>query len=204
MTSIADFAYLITAMSSSSSSDNKLLLKTIILEALAEAKKEYQQDPMRLFGLLFPKTRPTQSKHGADVRGLTFYHASPKRFRHGDVLRGNMSGGYGSEHENVCMTTTPKPHGTIQSAIQDDWFVYEVEPVGPVWFVEINKEYQAHQAVVKSLVGRAGALNKNHPSPSRQRAKSPAVEKQRQKKWEDRLEKRLTKLDQVGSDDNES
>jgi len=176
-----------------SSSSSESILKTIILEILVEAKKEYEQNPMRLFGLLFPKTRPTQSKHGMDVRGLTFYHASPKRFRHGDVLRGNMSGGYGSEHENVCMTTTPKPHGTIQSAIQDDWFVYEVEPVGPVWFVETNDEYQAKQAVVKSLVGKAGAMNRNYPSPSFKNAKSPTVEKQRQKKRQERLEKRLNR-----------
>jgi len=182
-----------------SSSNSESLLKTIILETLTEAKKEYQQNPMRLFGLMFPKTRPAQSKHGADVRGLTFYHASPERFRHGDVLRGNMSGGYGSEHENVCMTTTPKPHGTIQSAIQDDWFVYEVEPVGPVWFVEVNNEYQAKQAVVKSMVGKAGAMNKNHPIPSLMHAKSPVGEKQRLKKQQNRLEKRLN-----WGEDNES
>ena len=48
---------------------------------------------------------------------MKFYHSSPNRFRHGDILTGNRKGGYGSMHHNVCITTSPMPHATISSRI---------------------------------------------------------------------------------------
>jgi len=50
-------------------------------------------------------------------KDMKFYHASPRRFRHGDILRGGCPGGYGAATDRVCMTTNPDPHVTIRSTI---------------------------------------------------------------------------------------
>ena len=112
----------------------------------------------------------------ASTRGVKFYHASPRRFRHGDVLTGGHSGGAEYCHDNVCMTTSPDPHITIRSNIpgwpgyrghwdnrypidmKQTWYIYEVEPLyGPV-YVSGNDEYQTRAAKVLRLVGTAAAL----------------------------------------------
>lgn len=59
-----------------------------------------------------------------------FYHSSPKRFRHGDILTGNRSGGYGSHHQNVCMTTSPEPHGSIAHRVPG-WSGTHIEELDP-------------------------------------------------------------------------
>jgi hypothetical protein len=100
-----------------------------------------------------------------------FYHASPKKFRHGDILRGSCEGGAGYAHDNVCMTTEPKPHGTIASNIPrwsgwrgnwqpelvagPDWYVYEVEPLTDPGYVAGNCEYQTKFARVLKNLGLA-------------------------------------------------
>lgn len=89
----------------------------------------------------------------------TYYHASPRRFRHGDLLTGGHAGGYGVAHPCVCMTDSPAPHGTILSrALGEDWFVYEVLPAAKVHYCESNQEFQAASATVVRMVGRARAL----------------------------------------------
>jgi hypothetical protein len=117
-----------------------------------------------------------------------FYHSSPCRFRHGDILTGNRRGGYGS-HSNVCMTTSPEPHATIAHRIPGwinywpftcdcddpncsskhqcdptlDWFVYEVEPLYDPTYVSWTCEYQTRAARVIRNLGKAkNFLNKNH------------------------------------------
>jgi hypothetical protein len=88
-----------------------------------------------------------------------FYHASPRRFRHGDLLTGGHDGGYGYPHPNVCMTNSPAPHGTVaHKAVEENWLVYEVQPNGTVTHNEGNGEYQARSATVLQCVGRAAAL----------------------------------------------
>lgn len=108
-----------------------------------------------------------------------FYHASPRRFRHGDILTGHRPGGYGSNHPNVCMTTDPMPHATIRSVIPGwpdyhpgwdvtkdaprdpsdaNWTIYEVEPLYPPMFVPENHEYQTRAAKVIRAVGPAKAF----------------------------------------------
>ena len=86
-----------------------------------------------------------------------FYHASPRRFRHGDILTGGH--GYGVAHRNVCMTSAPQPHGTIlEKALAGDWHVYEVEPLCEVRFNEYNSEFQSCAARVLRKVGNARGL----------------------------------------------
>jgi hypothetical protein len=48
---------------------------------------------------------------------IKFYHASPRRYRHGDIITGGHEGGAGYTHPNVCMTTSPDPHATIRCGI---------------------------------------------------------------------------------------
>src|SRR5690606_4805309 len=67
-------------------------------------------------------------------RKVKYYHASPRRFRNGDILTGGHDGGFGYAHDNVCITTSPAPHVTVyEKAFMEDWHVYEVEPLGEVW-----------------------------------------------------------------------
>lgn len=88
-----------------------------------------------------------------------FYHASPRRFRHGDLLVGGQLGGYGYAHVNICMTNSPAPHGTIaDKAIAENWLVYEVQPNGHVGHNEYNGEFQSKTATVLRCIGRAAAL----------------------------------------------
>ncbi len=183
--------------------------------------------PISLESLLFqeePKERnPTNRndyanrKHGDRVHGITFYHSSPVRFRHGDILRGGHEGGSGYEHQNVCMTTHPTPHCTIASgipgwkgtrpnpelgpasefnpqAVQDrDWYVYKIEPIGKVHYVDDTGEYQARSAKVLQNLGKAkGFLQKAASTiPGRENplsyAKEPRVER-------DRTNKRMVRL----------
>lgn len=110
----------------------------------------------------------------------TLYHASPVRFRHGDLIVGGRGGGSGYAHPNVCMTTSPLAHATINNnipgwrghhvnpdpnslyskppVVDRDWFVYEVEPIGPLHYVEGNEEYQARSAKVIRNLGKASAF----------------------------------------------
>ena len=90
---------------------------------------------------------------------IRFYHASPRRFRHGDILTGGHDGGYGYAHSNVCMTDGPAPHGTVaHKAVEENWLVYEVEPVGSVSYVEGNHEFQSKQAKVLRCIGRVAGF----------------------------------------------
>lgn len=139
------------------------------------------------------------------VRGIKFYHASPKRFRYGDILTGNRSGGAATGSGNVCMTTTEEPHVTIKSCMKkddyntkmniadpDQWFIYLVEPIGNVVYVEGNHEYQAKSAKVLRNLGKALSLYKKRPNKI-SIALSPDRERQRMLKLKE--EKEPVKLD---------
>ncbi len=95
-------------------------------------------------------------------RKIRFYHASPRRFRCGTILTGGRPGGFGSEHPNVCLTTGTAPHGTVmREALEGDWFVYEVEPLYGVGYVEGNAELQTRAARVLKMVGRARGMSEH-------------------------------------------
>jgi hypothetical protein len=164
---------------------------------------------------------PTKRAHleqGRITPDTRFYHASPKRFRHGDILTGGHRGGEGTMHSNVCMTTSPDPHITIRSRIPDweksrvpderdyddefrpgllrkqantDWYVYEVEPMHVVRYVEGNGEYQTRAARVIRNLGKASALlKKRHPDGGVAVALAPARDRDRRAKYAARTQRR--------------
>ena len=119
---------------------------------------------------LVPILQRTAGKAWRRVR--TYYHASPKRFKHGDILTGGHEGGYGYCHHNVCLTDSPSPHYTVHDkAVEENWFVYEVEPLGRVSFASGNDEFQTKAAKVLRLIGRVKPIfehareNPSKPTP---------------------------------------
>jgi hypothetical protein len=96
---------------------------------------------------------------------LRFYHVSPKRFRHGDVLVGGHPGGFGYAGRDVSMTTEPYPHITVKDkAISGNWFVYEVEPDDEkVTYMEDTGEYRTKSAMVVRNLGRVQGLVQRKP-----------------------------------------
>ena len=162
-------------------------------------------------------------------KGMKFYHASPIKFHYGDMLTGGHEGGSGHGHHNVCMTTSPVAHATIQcdipytkdynpkpsreqyeewgkmskevaNAAQDawlaeklhqnpaEWFVYEVEPIGTISYVEGNNEYQASAAKVIKVIGKARAILQKHSrSDNDSIAWPPYVQRHRELKRKERI-----------------
>ena len=107
---------------------------------------------------------------------FALYHASPRRFRRGDLLEGGHVGGAGYQHDAVCMADTPAPHETISArAIAENWYVYRVRPHRcRAAYVEGNGEYQAKCVEVLELVGRAEALSRRyHPGAVRAAETNP-------------------------------
>lgn len=181
-------------------------------------------------------TNPLDYAGPARKTGIKFYHASPRRFRHGDLLVGGHAGGAGTGHTHICMTTSPEPHATIRGNIpgwpgfhdqrdreisdeerswgrgpptQDrDWYIYEVEPQGPVHYVQGNAEYQARTAVVVRMVGKATAflprkIEDREPhnygrmvEPPQNIAHPPDVERDRIRKREERRERYQRRQDE--------
>ena len=98
-------------------------------------------------------------------RGRKYYHASPRRFRRGDFIRP----GAGWDAVAVFMNDSPEPHRTIsEDALSENWFVYEVEPVGSKprrgyrW-----DEWQAPAgAEVVRVLGRARSFAPRHKQSS--------------------------------------
>lgn len=153
------------------------------------------------------RTDPRDLAYKLSPHGLRFYHSSPVRFHHGDLLYGGMEGGAGTQHDNVCMTTTPVPHVTIRSRIPGwdgfygdapirDWYVYEVEPLGKVTFVRDNAEYQTPSAKVIRNLGKAKALLRDDNVSV---ALNPIAERERMRKMQERRERRLERTDRDAS-----
>ena len=85
-----------------------------------------------------------------------FYHASPKRFKPGDIL-------YGDKCRDgvpvVFMTTEPNPHYTIRDrALKENWRVYEVVPIGKVKIHTFWEEACVTMAEVSRCVGNARGI----------------------------------------------
>lgn len=98
-----------------------------------------------------------------EIRKRKFYHASPRRFRHGDILSGGHAGGYGYACHDVCLTTSSVAHCTIMDkAVEGDWFVYEVEPLENIQNQRPNgnHELRVSSARVLRCVGNARALSR--------------------------------------------
>ena len=94
-------------------------------------------------------------------RKRRWYHASPVRFSRGDVIRAN---------DTVFLTGSPQPHYTIVgSAVRFNWTVYEVEPLGKLYFGEWNEVVCPNGAEVIRTVGSARGLSRNGRRTSRVR-----------------------------------
>jgi len=140
----------------------------MLKEALLQLAHDVPETRKHLIPLL-------RQASGERRRVRRYYHASPKRFRNGDVLEGNHPGGYGYCHDKVCLTDSPSPHYTISDkAIRENWFVYEVEPLEKVGYAGGNDEFQTGSAKVLKMIGRAkpifeharGIPSKVNPRPS--------------------------------------
>lgn len=189
----------------------RLLIREAAAERWRPRRKDYEQG----------RVTPAQK----------FYHASPRRFRNGDILTGGRSGGYGSCHTSVCMTTSPDPHATIRSRIPGwsgydtqndeidvedfmspgrlrsqvdaDWYVYEVEPIGDVSYVADNAEYQARAARVVRNVGKATSFLKKRGDSGLVGALSPARDRHRAAKYADRAARRSDNVNRDGEVDDD-
>jgi hypothetical protein len=144
---------------------------------------------------LFGHTNRNINSGNVNTSGLKFYHASPKRFRYGQVLFGGKSGGWiDKNHDDksvledincIYMTTNPMPHGTIARSGIDDWFIYEVEPLQDVKYNGGNLEYVTHSAKVVKNVGTARSFlqrYKKQYSGTNMLAVSEIPEKEKRKK----------------------
>ena len=152
-----------------------------------------------------------------------FYHASPRKFHKGDILTGRRPGGNGGDvegsHTNVCMTTSPMPHGTIANLIpgwfgyydnrdnkrpeckQSEWYVYRVEPYEcDAEYEPGNAEYQCKRAIVIDCLGPATKWLKdvkNLDKPVRDSyALSPRVERDKAEKRANRIFRRRRNVDE--------
>lgn len=63
----------------------------------------------------------------------TFYHASALLFLPGTVLEPGLRRNFSCSRGFVYLTDAPAPHDTVEhEARAENWFVYQVEPLGPV------------------------------------------------------------------------
>ena len=85
-----------------------------------------------------------------------YYHSSRKRFHVGDIIGGRSFYGHAS-YCGLCLTNSPVPHYTIiDEAVELNFFIYEVCPMGKVYFGSFYDEYFSPQgAVIVRCVGRA-------------------------------------------------
>lgn len=109
---------------------------------------------------------------------VKLYHASPKRFKRGEILsaRSNgivIKGGSKNQHYKVAgvrpsvfMTDSPIPHYTIfDEAIEENWYVYQVEPIGKVWVGDFSEVLSDAARIIKCVGSSRGiAGDKEHGS----------------------------------------
>lgn len=94
-----------------------------------------------------------------------FYHASPYRLRHGTILRyGIKDQNFKTEYynEGVFLTIEPNPHFTVRTkAIEQNWYVYEVTPIGDIQLGGWN-DLVCQEAKVIKCVGNARGIGSRH------------------------------------------
>lgn len=91
-----------------------------------------------------------------------YYHASPVKLRPGTLLNGvlrhqgpDAAGVREGRQVGVYMTDTVLPHHTISfRAHTEQWYVYEIRPLGRVWYGRDYGEWCADAAVVISCIKR--------------------------------------------------
>lgn len=85
---------------------------------------------------------------------MKFYHASPHRFKPGDLI--------GSHDTPVFMTGAQMPHYTIHAqAVKENWYVYRVRPLYKVNPGHVWDEAWTVMAEVVRCVAAARGIDRN-------------------------------------------
>ena len=91
---------------------------------------------------------------------VKYYHASSMRHKPGDILEGRHSDGW-NPGLWVFLVDTPLPHFTIHSsAVEENWFVYEIKPDGNVKLGH-EEDLIAKRVEIVRCVGRARGISQN-------------------------------------------
>ncbi|OGD71625.1 hypothetical protein A3A84_03065 [Candidatus Collierbacteria bacterium RIFCSPLOWO2_01_FULL_50_23] len=127
-------------------------------------------------------------KRKKETEPTRFYHVTGKKYNYGDVLIAKKD-----EGTMIFMSDEPLPHTTIaaervrpatwfrQARIEagdwkkkwdKDWYVYEVEPIGPIEYGIEEKEIGAKKVKVLRFVGNARALLANQERKSKAKGKT--------------------------------
>lgn len=86
---------------------------------------------------------------------MKHYHASPYRHKKGEII--------GRHGMPVFMTSEANPHYTIRDrAIAENWYVYEVKPLGKVYLGKCWDEEIAIQAEIIKCEGQARGIASNN------------------------------------------
>lgn len=114
-------------------------------------------------------------KRKVETEPTKFYHASVKKFKHGDVLEAEGE-------ESLYMSDKPLPHLTIASEriipdpnireayLEDEewntdydgkWYVYEVEPMGEIEYGVENYDLMVKKFKILRRVGEGRAMLEN-------------------------------------------
>lgn len=92
-----------------------------------------------------------------------FYHLSATKLEIGTKLVPN-------KYSVVCLSDSPYPHCTIAPmAHEENWFIYEVSPLGEIGYGHEYKELICFAAVVKRQLGRVSKFSKKKESKVRQK-----------------------------------
>ena len=81
-----------------------------------------------------------------------YYHCSGHQFNTGDVVTPAKGCGV------MFMGDAPAPHKTIPHAYHWGWYVYEVSPIGQLWYGTDYHELMAASAVIVQCLGKAEDL----------------------------------------------
>lgn len=130
-----------------------------------------------------------------------WFHASPHRFRVGDIVSGRIGDHAGANQSDpapvVYLTNSPVPHNTVGGYITQDkehgnnWHVYEVEPLHKLKFGDDFGEAQVGAAQVVRYVGNAFGImeqarvraSRRRKSPEGSSVKENQVRKSNKKRW---------------------
>lgn len=113
------------------------------------------------------------AKRTKETEPMHFYHATLEKFNHGDVLKISKKG------ESIFLTDSPVPHKTISwekirppkwwrdasvnsgnwnKEFDGKWYVYEVEPIGPIRYSSEFGDIQADEIKIIRFVGDGRAM----------------------------------------------
>jgi hypothetical protein len=94
---------------------------------------------------------------------MKYYHASPKRFKIGQILSGNSSALNGQNYvgcpSTIYLTTSPHPHYTIFNKAKNGWHVYEIDLLCKLergHGIGVWDELSCQQVEIKHYVGKVG------------------------------------------------